>query len=109
MKTIKVNSWEDVPENVPVNFTGIIKYSNGDIDREWLKEDKYHRADGPAIEFRDGTREWRLEARKYYQIVLKNFIVLDHYKGKHGIMWYKLLDKDKIFEYPDIPGLIIKY
>ena len=83
-----------------------IEYPSG--TKRWFKDGNRHRLDGPAIEYSDGTKHWILEGNEFYPLNLNNFIVLDYYKGKYGIMWYKLLDKNDIFEYPDIPGLIIK-
>jgi len=102
MKTIKVFYFAEIPEN----FTGIAEFPNG--DKYWHKEGRYHREDGPAVEFSDKSKLWYLEGKSYYDINLKNFVVLDYDKGKYGIMWYKLLDKNDIFEYPDIPGLFKK-
>jgi len=125
MKTIKISSWLNVPEN----FTGVVEYSdgskywykNGKLHREdgpaiensngtkeWYKEGNLHREDGPACEYRSGHKEWFLNSQQFFQINLKDQIILDEYKGKYGLMWYNLLDKDEIIEYPDIPGLIIK-
>ncbi len=124
MKTIKIKFWSEVPKN----FTGIVECENSKC---WFKEGKFHREDGPAREFYDGInlwykdgnvhredgpakewpsgyKEWYLKDQYYYEISLKNYIVLDYYKGKYDLMWYKLLDKDKISEHPDIPGLIVK-
>ncbi len=64
--------------------------------------------DGPAVEFSNGYKQWWIDNIEYLPINLKHHVLLDSYKGKYGIMWYKLLGKDKIFEYPDIPGLIEK-
>ena len=83
-----------------------IEYSDG--SKEWFKEGERHREDGPAIEWSNGTKEWWLEGKRHSPVNLKDFVVLDHNMGKYGIMWYRLLDKDSIFEYPDIPGLITK-
>jgi hypothetical protein len=125
MKTIKVKRWKEIPEN----FTGIVEYPDGDKfwykdgrrhrengpaieytdgTKVWYKNGWWHREDGPAKELPDGTKRWYLENERYSQIVLKDQIILDEYEGKYGIMWYKLLGEDKIFEYPDIPGLIEK-
>lgn len=79
MKTIKIQTSSEIPKN----FTGI-------------------------IEFPDGYEEWWLENQRYYPLNLNNFVVLDYYQGKYDLMWYKFLGEDKVFEYPDIPGLIIK-
>jgi len=125
MKTIKVKSYKEIPKN----FTGVVEYPNG--SKIWYKEGDYHREDGPAVEFLSGYKEWYINGFRhredgpavefsngykqwwidnieYLPINLKHHVLLDSYKGKYGIMWYKLLGKDKIFEYPDIPGLIEK-
>jgi hypothetical protein len=48
---------------LPNKFTGIVEYSNG--DKEWFKEGKCHRLDGPAIEQSDGTKYWYLEGKRH--------------------------------------------
>jgi hypothetical protein len=83
-----------------------IEYSDG--SKEWFKEGERHREDGPAIEWSNGTKEWWLEGKFYYLKNIRDHVVLDHYQGSYNIMWYKLLSEDKVFEYPNIPGLIIK-
>ena len=125
MKTIKVNSWKEVPRN----YIGIVEYPSG--SKIWYKEGDYHREDGPAveflsgykewyingfrhredgpaIEFSNGKKEWWVEGKEFKQINLKDYVVLDSYQGKYNLVWYKILGKNKIFEYPDIPGLITK-
>ena len=101
MKILNLTSNDPTPDG----FTGIIKDEEGVF---WYKEGNYHREDGPAIEWSDGGKAWYLEDENYRQVNLKDYVVLGHDKGRYGIVWYKLLDKDKIFEYPGIPGLIIK-
>jgi hypothetical protein len=130
MNTMEMNTmiaifWCEVPQT----YTGIVFSKHK--DKHWVVNGKRHRLDGPASEFLDGTKEWWvkgklhrldgpaieqtiglnewfLEGDSYCQISLKNYVVLDHYQGKYGIMWYKLLAEDGIIEYPDIPGLITK-
>lgn len=125
MKTIKIQTSSEIPKN----FTGIIEfpdgakqwYKDGKCHRDdgpaceytdglkyWFKDGKRYRLDGPAVEFPDGYEEWWLENQRYYPLNLNNFVVLDYYQGKYDLMWYKFLGEDKVFEYPDIPGLIIK-
>ena len=36
--------------------TGCVQWFNG--TKEWYKEGKLHREDGPAVEYADGTKEW---------------------------------------------------
>lgn len=97
-KTIKVNEWEEIPKN----FTGIAEFTDG--TKIWYKNDLCHREDGPAIEWESET--YYLEDKIYLQINLKDYIVLDSYQGNYNLTWYKLLGKDKVIEYPNIPGLI---
>ena len=125
MKTIKVTSVSEIPKN----FTGIVEdldgakrwYKEGNLHREdgpavenshgtkkWYKEGKLHRADGPACEWADEDRDWYLEGNFYKQINPNDYIILDYFKGEDEIVWYKILTKDEIVEYPDIPGLIEK-
>ena len=124
-KAIKVNDYSEIPNN----FTGIVEYANG--DKSWLKEGKHHREDGPAVEYADGGKTWLkegkvhrvdgpacewinglklwyLESKLYSRLSLKNYVVLVSYQGEYNLIWYKLLNEYKIFEYPDIPGLIEK-
>lgn len=105
-KTIKVKYWSDIPKN----FTGIIEWQ--DRTKVWFKDGLRHREDGPAVETKIKTKCWLnsffLEDREYHTINLKDHVVLDSYQGKYNLTWYKLLGKDKVIEYPDIPGLIEK-
>ncbi len=123
MKIIKVTYVSEIPKN----YTGIVEwpfgikewYKNGLRHREddpaveypngtkcWYKNGKLHREDGPAIEYSNGGKEWWVEDQEYIPLNIKDYIVLEYSEGKHGVMWYRLLDKDKIIDYPDIPGLI---
>jgi hypothetical protein len=102
MKIIKVKSYKEIPNH----FTGIVEFPTG--DKWWCKNGLLHREDGPAVEYLGGAKSWYLEGKKYNEINLKDFVVLDCYKGKYDLMWYKLLGRNSIFEYPDIPGLIEK-
>jgi hypothetical protein len=102
MKTIKVKSGSEIPNN----FTGIVEWLSG--TKHWYKEGKCHREVGPAVEFLDGTKYWYLEGKQFLRINLNNYVILDYYQGNYNLTWYRLLDKDEVIEYPDIPGLIIK-
>jgi len=126
MKTIKVKRWREIPKN----FTGVVEYPNG--DKSWHKEGDYHREDGPAVEWESGYKEWYLEGKRHREdgpavelicgtkrwyledknqemVSLRKYIILDYYKGKYNLMWYKLLDKNKILDIPNIPGLIMDF
>ena len=83
-----------------------IEYLSG--TKQWFKNGKRHRLDGPAIEYSDESSLWFFEDQEYEQLNLNDYVILDSYQGRYGLLWYKLLSKDKIIEYPDIPGLIIK-
>ncbi len=95
-------------------FGGVLHREDGpaieqkDGTKQWFKNGKRHREDGPAVEWSSGKKSWHLEDKHYYKIYLKDFVVLDYYKGKYDLIWYKILDKDEVFEHPDIPGLITK-
>src|ERR1700677_2010702 len=39
-----------------------IEYTNG--DKEWYLNGKWHREDGPAIEYADGTKKWYLDNKR---------------------------------------------
>lgn len=55
MKTLKINDWDQIPEN----FTGIAEFLNR--DKFWYKDGKPHREDGPAKEYSNGTKVWYKE------------------------------------------------
>ena len=58
MKILKLKYWQDRPNN----FAGIIEYSNY---RTWFKFGKFHRLDGPAIEWANGDRFYYVEGIQY--------------------------------------------
>ena len=83
MKTVRINSWTELPNG----FTGIAEFPNG--SKHWHKKGKCHREDGPAKEWTypfKGFDKWYLEDKSYPPISLKDYIVLDYYKGEYGIM-----------------------
>ena len=47
----------------PVNFTGIIEYSNG--AKEWFVDGKRHRTDDPACEYSDGSKHWFVDGKQH--------------------------------------------
>lgn len=129
MKILSITDSKDIPKG----FTGIAEYPNG--DREWYKEGKLHREDGPAIEWangekewykegkrhrtdghaiecRDGTKEWWVNGVRYFKdnnITGKIFIGK---KSKYGIEWLRFLTDQGIEEYPIIPGfkqMLVQY
>jgi hypothetical protein len=52
MKTIKIRDFSELP----TYFTGIAEYPDG--RKDWYRNGKYHREDGPAVECTNGTKEW---------------------------------------------------
>ena len=40
-----------------------IEYTNG--GKEWYINGKYHREDGPAVEYNDGGKYWYLNGKEY--------------------------------------------
>jgi len=59
MNEITVDNWTEIPKN----YTGHVKYTNG--DQEWLKNDKWHREDGPAEIWANGDQSWYLDDKRY--------------------------------------------
>jgi hypothetical protein len=55
MDVFEFKDWEEVP----VNFTGIVKFSNG--HKAFFLNRKLHREDGPAYERTDGSKFWYLK------------------------------------------------
>lgn len=127
MKIIKVQYGAGIPDK----FTGIVEYEDGD-KKEWYKEGKYHREDGPAKEYSDGSKVWYIEGKLhredgpaldftsgykewwidncgYHKETLEDLIELCIFlgkeKGKHGLVWLRFLDEDEIEEFPIIPGM----
>ena len=127
MKTIKVESWVDLPDN----FTGTVELPNGDkfwykkkkLHREdgpaieyndgskvWSKEGTYHRINGPAIEYSDGTKEWWIENILYETSKLQFLIQTSIFLGKkengnHNLDWLRFLTDEGIKEFPIVPGM----
>jgi hypothetical protein len=126
MKTIKINSRNSIPNN----FTGIAKYLDG--SKEWYKEGKFHREDGPAIEFTnetkhwykegklhringpaielpDGTKFWFIEGNLYVPEKLSNlidcYVYLGKEKGQYDLEWLKFLTEEGIQVFPIISGM----
>jgi hypothetical protein len=126
MKTIKVKSYLDVPND----FIGIAEFSNE--DKIWYKEGKYHREDGPAIEWANGNKEWFREGVHHRidgpagvysngtkawliegkqiptEINITNKLYLGKEKGKYNLEWLRFLVEEGIEEYPIIPGIEYK-
>jgi len=82
-KHIKVKSWRNYINKHP-DFTGCLINPIG--DKAWLLNGKYHRDNGPAMEWSDGNNWWFLNGEEYSeqehrrlvrQIKLK---LLDDYK-----------------------------
>src|ERR1700691_5145576 len=59
-KSIKIKDWKDLPEN----YTGIVEYKN--IGMCYYLNGKYHREDGPAFIWKDGTMFYYLNG-KYHR------------------------------------------
>jgi hypothetical protein len=93
MKTIKIKSWEQIPEN----FTGIIKFPGGSKEwllnglrhriggpageypssgKSWCQYGKLHRIDGPAIEYADGGVEYWINGKETYKEAVEVYAAL---------------------------------
>ncbi len=66
MKTLKLT----IGSRIPDNFTGIIEYENG--AKEWYKNGRFHREDGPAKIRSNGFKEWWLDGEFIYAAVRGN-------------------------------------
>ena len=105
MNTIKLKSWNDIPSN----YTGIVEYEDG--SKEWYKNGRFHREDGPARIHKNDYKSWRLEG--YYiwdsdhKLGFTNQIILS--KTQHPeyptVQVWKILSKNKVYEQTIIPGM----
>ena len=85
-----------------------VEHPNG--GKQWWINGELHREDGPAVEYSDGTKEWWVDGVRYYQnIDITDKIFLGKERGKYGIEWVRFLDKERIKEYPILPGLEYVY
>jgi hypothetical protein len=107
MKTIKVNNCLEVPNN----FTGIVEYLYG--TKEWFKEGKLHRENGPAIEYANGYKEWWIEGIEYsrekFKTLTDTSVFLEIERGRFNLEWIKYLTETGIEEYSIIPGTILHF
>jgi len=101
MRTIKVADWEEIPEN----YTGIVEWSDG--DKEWFKNGKLHREDGPARI--TSHEDFFLNGNKIYCSFdsVEDFVVLSETQHPYysSVKIYKLLTKENIRELLVIPGM----
>jgi hypothetical protein len=56
---MNIDNWDDLPNN----FTGIAIFPIG--DKFWYVEGKWHRLDGPAIEWANGDKYWYVEDKQH--------------------------------------------
>jgi hypothetical protein len=116
--------------SVPENFTGIVKTKNRDIhwykegkfhredgpaiefvdgENHWYKEGKLHREDGPAVEYPDGTKEWWIDNieynKNYFNLLYRNSIYIRKEIGRYNLKWLKFLTENGFEEFPIIPGI----
>jgi len=126
MKTLKINDWDQIPEN----FTGIAEflnrdkfwYKDGKPHREdgpakeysngtkvWYKEGLYHRENGPAREYKNGYPQWWIDSKIYssvwLQFLVEDSIYLGKEKGNYNLYWLKFLTDKGIKEFPIVPGM----
>lgn len=126
MKTIKLETDGSIPEN----FTGIVEREY--ISKEWYKNGKLHREDGPAIEYSNGKKEWWIEDARhrvdgpaceyssgykewwinkcvynvhYLEYLFRYSIFLGKEKGKYNLYWFKFLTETRVIEFAVIPGM----
>jgi len=67
MKTVKydnrIETLNDKGELHSFNDKSAIEYKSG--TKEWYKEGKHHRVDGPAVEFGNGYKAWYKEDKRH--------------------------------------------
>jgi len=56
-------------DRIPENFTGIVEWANG--DKDWYRNGKLHREDGPAVECANGIKFWYLNDIEYTESAYK--------------------------------------
>ncbi len=107
MKTIKVNSWSQVPSN----YTGIVEDELQTI-KNYFENGVLHCSDGSARVWNNGRKEWHLVGEFIWssdlnKVYLKNKIVFS--KTQHPeyptVQVWKWLEKDKIKEQIVICGM----
>src|ERR1700691_131013 len=82
MKTIKLDSYNDIPEN----YTGIIEYPNGSI--YYYLNGIIHREDGPAIIFSHGRLDYYLNGKWHREdgpAVIWSKGIIDYYLNDKNI------------------------
>jgi hypothetical protein len=67
---MKIKNIEEYDKCIRNNFTGIVEDSDGEnfisiVLFRYFKNGKYHREDGPTIEWVDGTKFWYLDGNLY--------------------------------------------
>jgi len=92
METIEIENWREIPEN----FTGIIKWSNGSI--AWLKDGLSHRENEPATIHSDGSKYWLQKG--FYHRIDGAAIELSDGRKEYHVLGEKLTEKEfKIFQW----------
>ena len=80
--------------------------------KEWYRNDKLHREDGPAIEYVDGTKEWWLNGNFIYELKpLGDYILIEEglpsdveWLGKR-VTQRKVLTATGFMYIPNLPGI----
>jgi hypothetical protein len=113
---------------VPNNYTGIVKYFNGDkawylngkLHREdgpavikpdgtkaWLLNGEYYRIDGPTNEYANGTKDWWLNYELLFRLPSKSqpFVLLEEFVDEKGNERIKVLTQEGIEIWKVLPGL----
>ncbi len=67
MKTLKLKSNKPIPHT----FTGIVEFWNG--AKVWYKNGKWHRSDGPAVIFVDGSVDYWINGERVNKKAIELF------------------------------------
>jgi hypothetical protein len=60
----KIIHWEN-GKRLPEGYTGCVQCVTG--TKFWYKEGRFHRLDGPAIEYTNGRKFWYIDGTEYYE------------------------------------------
>ena len=101
MKVIKLEYHTQVPNN----YTGIVKYFNG--DKAWYLNGKLHREDAPAVEYFYGEKAWFLNGNFLFRLPPKSqpFVLLEEFVDEEGKEQIKVLTQGGVEMWESLPGL----
>jgi hypothetical protein len=81
------------------------EYADG--EKQWRLNGKLHREDGPAIELADGHKEWWINGESWFGLPPESqpFVFLEEFINEEGKHQIKVLTQGGIRIWPNLPGL----